>query len=135
MLKIIVMATCLAAGVASAQAGDEPELTGLAFTTPSRNISCTVQDVSLEGGKGPSKRLYCVRNLPKTIAVLLDERGIESYPTDGDQPFASSIPVLKYGTNWFNGGFGCDSSPVGIFCSHSDYGDFQLSRKGMKKLR
>jgi hypothetical protein len=133
IFSLSVLAT--AALVTTAYAGDEPELTGREFTTPSRNISCLVQDVGLEGGSGQSKRLYCVRNLPKTIVVMLDERGIETYKTEGDQPFTGDIRVLNYGQNWFNGGFSCDSSKIGIFCSHSDYGAFQLSRKGMNKLR
>jgi hypothetical protein len=114
-------------------AGDEPELTDSEFLMPSRNIGCVVQDVSLEGGSGPSKRLYCVRYEPKTIAVLLDERGVESYPTEGDQPFSSEANVLKYGDNWFHSGFSCDSSTTGLVCSHSTYGAFELSRKGLKK--
>jgi hypothetical protein len=115
-------------------AGDEPELTGREFVMPSRNIGCIVQDVSLEGGAGPSKRLYCVRNLPKTIAVLLDERGVESYDEEGDLPFSSEADVLQYGDNWFHAGFSCDSSTAGVVCSHSDYGAFQLSRQGLKRL-
>ena len=117
-----------------ALAGDEPEITDREFVMPSRNIACIVQDVSLEGGMGPSKRLYCVRYEPKTIAVILDERGIESYPTDGDQPMSSEAEVLQYGDNFWNGGFSCDSSKTGLLCSHSDYGAFELSRKGLKKL-
>lgn len=114
-------------------ASDEPELTDREFLMPSRNIGCVVQDVSLEGGSGPSKRLYCVRYEPKTIAVLLDERGVESYPTEGDQPFSSEANVLQYGDNWFHSGFSCDSSTTGLVCSHSTYGAFELSRKGLKK--
>jgi hypothetical protein len=132
-MSMAVFATMVFAS--AAYAGDEPEQTGREFTTPSGNISCTVLDVSLEGGSGPSKRLYCVRNLPETIVVILDERGAETYETEGDQPFTNDIRILHYGQNWFNGGFSCDSSKIGIFCSHSDYGAFQLSRKGMKKLR
>jgi hypothetical protein len=118
-----------------AVAGDEPVITDREFVMPSRNIACIVQDVSLEGGDGPSKRLYCVRYEPKTIAVILDERGLESYPTEGDQPMSSEADVLQYGDNFWNGGFSCDSSPTGLLCSHSEYGAFELSRKGMKSIR
>jgi hypothetical protein len=116
-------------------AGDEAELTDIEFLMPSRNIACIVQDVSLEGRPGPSKRLYCVRHEPKTIVVVLDERGLESYPTEGDQPFSSEANVLQYGDNWFQAGFSCDSSSTGLMCSHNTYGAFELSRKGLKSLR
>lgn len=116
---------------APASAGDDPELTGQQFTTPSRNISCIVQNVSLEGGNGPSKRLYCVRNLPTTISVVLDERGLESYITEGDQPFSLKAPVLHYSDDWSNGDFSCDSLEQGLFCRHQSYGSFDLSRKGL----
>lgn len=118
-----------------ALAGDEPELTEREFLMPSRNIGCIVQDVSLEGGTGPSKRLYCVRNLPTTIAVVMDERGVESYDEEGDLPFSSEASVLQYGENWFHAGFSCDSSSTGLMCSHRDYGAFKLARKGFERLR
>jgi hypothetical protein len=120
--------------VSPAFAGDEPELTDREFLMPSRNIGCIVQDVSLEGGTGPSKRLYCVRNLPTTIAVILDERGMESYDTEGDLPFSSEANVLQYGDNWYHEGFSCDSDKRGLLCSHNKYGAFRLSRKGLESL-
>jgi hypothetical protein len=121
--------------VSPAFAGDEPELTDREFLMPSRNIGCIVQDVSLEGGTGPSKRLYCVRNLPTTIAVILDERGMESYDTEGDLPFSSEANVLQYGDNWYHEGFSCDSDKRGLLCSHNKYGAFRLSRKGVESLK
>ncbi len=133
MIRYVLIAMTLFASPAFA--GDEPESTDREFIMPSRNIGCIVQDVSLEGGSGASKRLYCVRNLPTTIAVMLDERGIESYTTEGDQPFSSEAYVLQYGENWFHEGFSCDSTKTGLMCSHSDYGGFELARKGLKKLR
>ena len=68
----------------------------------------------MRSGTGPSKRLYCVRYEPKTIAVTLDETGIDSFPTDGDQPMSSEADALQYGDNFFNGGFSCDSSKTGL---------------------
>jgi hypothetical protein len=118
-----------------AVAGDEPELTDREFLMPSRNIGCIVQDVSLEGGNGPSKRLHCVRNLPTTLAVMLDERGLESYPTEGDLPFSSEADVLQYGDNWYYEGFSCDSDQKGVLCSHNKYGAFRLSRRGLEQLQ
>jgi hypothetical protein len=133
MIRYSLLALALVAS--PALAGDEPEVTDKEFIMPSRNIACIVQDVSLEGGSGPSKRLYCVRYEPKTIAVLLDERGLESYETDGEQPMSSEAETLQYGDNFYNSGFSCDSSKTGLVCSHSDYGAFELSRKGLKKLQ
>jgi hypothetical protein len=118
-----------------ALAGDEPEITDREFIMPSRNIGCIVQDVSLEGGTGPSKRLYCARNLPTTIAVILDERGLETYPTEGDQPFSSEADILQYGENWYHEGFSCDSDQKGVLCNHSNYGAFRLSRKGVEEFK
>lgn len=133
------MKTCalfaLALLATPALAGDEPELTGNAFVMPSRNVACMVQDVSLEGGSGPSKRLYCLRNEPTTIGVMLDERGLESFPTEGDTQIDFDGPVLQYGDNWWHDGFSCDSAETGVVCSHNDYGAFTLSRKGLVKLQ
>jgi hypothetical protein len=119
----------------AAIAGDEPELTNNEFMMPSGNITCIVRDVDLEGGSGPSKRLYCVRNLPKPLVVILDERGVESYPTDGDQPFSAAPDVLAYGDNWYHEGFSCDSDKTGVVCNHNAYGAFRLSRKGVEKFQ
>jgi hypothetical protein len=116
-------------------AGDEPDVMGKSFVMPSGNIACTLVDVNLEGGSGPSQRLFCVRKQPKTIAVTLDEGGLESYPTDGDAQIDWSAPVLQYGGNWWINDFSCDSSSTGLLCSHSTYGAFELSRKGMKSIR
>jgi hypothetical protein len=116
-------------------AGDEPALTGKEFIMPSRNVACLVQDVSLEGGSGLSKRLYCLRNEPTTLAVMLDERGLESWPTDGDTQFNWEAPMLAYGESWWHDGFSCESLTSGVVCRHEDYGSFKLSRKGVKKLQ
>jgi hypothetical protein len=114
-----------------ALAGDEPELTGRDFMMPSRNVAC----IKLDPENGLSDRLYCLRYEPTFIAVVLDKNGPLSGETFGDQPDFEDTPILQYGKSWFHDGFSCDSDPIGVVCSHSDYGAFRLSRKGMEVLR
>lgn len=117
-----------------AQAVSAAEITGPEFQMPSRNIACLVRQQGFEGGNGFSMQLYCVRYAPRTLAVMLDERGIESYPTDGDQPFSPDATVLKYGWHYANGGFRCKSTKKALRCAHPKYGAFVLSRNGFSKL-
>ncbi len=102
---------------------------------PSRNVACIKFDASNDGGLKLSDRLYCLRYEPELMVVILDENGATSGNTEGDQPFNSETPILKYGDNWFKDGFSCDSDPNGVVCSHSDFGAFRLSRKGFEKLQ
>jgi hypothetical protein len=134
-ITALLAAAALLACAAPTLAGDEPEISGTEFVMPSRNVACLVQDVGLEGGSEQSKRLYCIRKSPTLLAVILDERGLESYQTDGDSQFNWNAPILNYGDNWFHEGFSCDSAKTGLVCSHSDYGAFEVSRKGVKQLR
>jgi hypothetical protein len=132
-LKISIVAAALFATPAFA-GDDAPSLTGQEFVLPSGNIACILQDVSLEGDDGPSQRLYCVRNKPKTIAVLLNHKGIESYPTDGDQPFSADAPVLNYDEGWENGDFHCAATTKGLLCSYKGQLKFRLAKAGLKKF-
>jgi hypothetical protein len=129
LLSLIGGIMIVAAAASSAFAGDEPEVTGPEFRMPSGNIACKVQKV------GALKQLFCVRNLPRTIAVVLGKGGLTSSPTDGDQPFNEDAPVLEYGDNFENGGFWCDSGRDGLLCTHNSYGGFTLSRKGLKEIK
>jgi hypothetical protein len=125
---------CLIAFIAltlPAMAGDEPELTGTDFMMPSRNVAC----VKLNPENGLSDRLYCLRYQPSMLAVVLDENGPTASVTYGDQPSFEDAPILQYGDNWYREGFSCDSDEKGVVCSHSTYGAFRLSRKGMEVLK
>jgi hypothetical protein len=113
-----------------AMAGDEPELTGADFM-PSRNVAC----VKLNPENGLSDRLYCLRYEPSMLVVVLDENGPTAGATYGDQPSFEDAPILQYGNNWYHEGFSCDSDEKGVVCSHSTYGAFRLSRKGMDVLK
>jgi hypothetical protein len=112
-------------------AGDEPELTGVDFMMPSRNVAC----VKLNPENGLSDRLFCLWYEPSLMAVVLDENGATAGTTYGDQPSFEDTPILQYGDNWYHEGFSCDSDEKGVVCSHSTYGAFRLSRKGMDVLK
>jgi hypothetical protein len=128
MIALVLLATPALAG------DDSPSLTGDEFVLPSGNIACILQEVSLEGDDGPSQRLYCVRNKPKTIAVMLNHNGVESFPTDGDQPFSAGAPVLNYDEGWENGDFQCAATTKGLLCSFKGKLMFRLAKAGLKKF-
>lgn len=114
-----------------ALAGDEPELTGVNFMMPSRNVAC----IKLDPENGLSDRLYCLRYEPELISVELSEAGVNWAPAEGDQPGFEGTPILQYGDNWYHDGFSCDSDEKGVVCSHGKFGAFRLSRKGVEVLK
>jgi hypothetical protein len=118
-----------------AVAGDEPDKTDAVFQTPSKNIVCVHDDASSSGVEGSGFSLFCSRFEPAAIFVSLDKTGVKTGKLESD--LGDEEPVtLEYGEHWRGeGGFDCYSSKTGLMCEHPDFGGFEISRKGVKKLR
>jgi hypothetical protein len=133
MLRFLALALVVCA--TPAFAGDEPDKTDAVFQTPSKNIVCVHDDASSSGVEGSGFGLFCSRFEPTAVFVSLDKDGFKTGKLESD--LGDEEPVtLAYGEHWRGeGGFDCYSRKTGLMCEHADFGSFEISRKGVKKLR
>jgi hypothetical protein len=124
----------LAFAVTPALAGEEPDKTGAAIQTPSKNIICMAEGRLPGVDTDLAALLSCVRYEPTAILVTMDKDGIRSEAFEGDFSNGEDIETLEYGEHWWGRGFNCYSRKTGLTCEHQDFGSFELSRKGLKKF-
>lgn len=108
----------------------------VSFTSPSRNISCTIDAESTtcaiaEFSYAPPTVEGCTGRTGHEVRLTAD--GAQWLCTAGDPPgpAGEAIPVLEYGASASAHGFTCVSSEEGVSCRHDESGhSLSLSRAG-----
>jgi hypothetical protein len=134
VLAAIVALTAGAAVAASAQAGVE-RVRFVRFQTPSKNIGCLYSPA--EGRKPGYLRcdiLSGVRPKPRGTCQVdwtgysMLARGAARPTCAGDTVYARQARIVRYGTTWKQGGFGCRSRRAGLRCTNAAGRGFVLAR-------
>jgi hypothetical protein len=131
-VRVAVVAALALALVAPAQA------LVLQFRTPSSNIGCIFS--SEPGDGGPYLRCDILSGLkpkparPKgctldwTFGYEMNLKGRARTVCAGDTAVTRRAKVLRYGSKWSRGGFGCTSRRTGLRCRNRSGHGFALSR-------